>query len=165
MAYFTQEEFTVLYEKFVSTVYKICFMYFKNSSETEDAVQNTFLKLFKQDKEQFKSDEHIKAWLIVTCKNECKNALTHWFRSKRNDLPEGDEALGSYTQNILSTEVSDALSRLPDKYKIPVYLYYYEGYKTDEIAAILKINHSTLRTNLAKAREILKDVLEEGSNE
>lgn len=165
MAYFTQDEFTGIYGKYVNTVYKICFMYFKNPSETEDAVQNTFLKLFRQEKDIFKSEEHIKAWLIVTCKNECKNALTHWWKSKRNDLPEGEEALGSCTLSGADIEVSEALSKLPDKYKIPVYLYYYEGYKTEEIASILKINHSTLRTNLAKARNMLKSMLEEDKYE
>ena len=75
-------QITRIYEKYLNTVYKVCFMFLKNEAETEDAVQNVFIKLMNQTK-KFESDEHIKAWLIVTAKNECKNVLSHWWKTKR----------------------------------------------------------------------------------
>ena len=52
-----------------------------------------------------------------------------------------------------------AVLSLPDKYKLPVYLYYYEGYSSVEIAGLLKKPQSTVRTYLGKARQLLKDAL------
>lgn len=73
------EDFIVVYNKYVDTVYRVCYMYYKNKSDTEDAVQTTFIKLLETDK-TFNDLEHIKAWLIVTASNICKNSLKHWYR-------------------------------------------------------------------------------------
>ena len=154
----TDEEITRIYEKYVDTVYKVCFMLLKNVPETEDATQNVFIKFMKEQKE-FQSDEHIKAWLIVTARNACINMLKHWFRSKRTD----SEALAemSYTDDYEKGELLKKVFELDEKYKLPIYLYYYEGYSTAEISEMLDIKHSTIRTYMAKGREKLKLILEE----
>ncbi len=153
----TGEEVTRVYEKFVNTVYKVCFMMLKNISETEDATQNVFIK-FIRDKKEFTSDEHIKAWLIVTARNECTNMLKHWFRSKREDM-DSIEDLGYVEKD--KKELLRLVMSLDEKFRLPIYLYYYEGYSTAEISEILKIKHSTIRTYMMKGREKLKMILEE----
>ncbi len=153
----TNDDIISVYNKFSDTVYRVCFMMLKNIEETEDATQNTFIKYLNCNKE-FESDEHIKAWLIVTARNECKNNLTHWFKSKRTDMEDVPEA--SYEDKGKSEVLEQVLS-LDKKYSVPLYLHYYEGYKTSEIAQMLNINHSTLRANMAKARNKLKILLEE----
>lgn len=154
----TDEEITRVYEKFVDTVYKVCFMMLKNASETEDATQNVFIK-FMRDNKVFETDEHIKAWLIVTAQNECKNMLKHWFRSKRDELDNVPEA--SYVDDDSKKELMQKVFSLDEKYRLPIYLYYYEGYSTSEISEMLNIKHSTIRTYMAKGREKLKIMLEE----
>lgn len=159
----TDEEITRVYEKFVDTVYKVCFMMLKNVSETEDATQNVFIK-FMRDNKAFETDEHIKAWLIVTAKNECKNMLKHWFRSKRDELDGIPEA--SYVDDDNNKkELMEKVFSLDEKYRLPIYLYYYEGYSTAEISEMLDIKHSTIRTYMAKGREKLKIILEEDEYE
>ena len=157
-AFRTDEEITRVYEKFVDTVYKVCFMMLKNASETEDATQNVFIK-FMRDSKEFETDEHIKAWLIVTAQNECKNMLKHWFRSKRDELSDVPEA--SYVDDDSKKELMEKVFSLDEKYRLPIYLYYYEGYSTSEISEMLDIKHSTIRTYMAKGREKLKIMLEE----
>ena len=154
----TDEEITRIYEKYVDTVYKVCFMLLKNVSETEDATQNVFIKFMKETKD-FQRDEHIKAWLIVTARNECLNMLKYWFRSKRSD-PEVLQEM-SYTEDLEKGELLKSVFELDEKYKIPIYLYYYEGYSTLEISEMLDIKHSTIRTYMVKGREKLKLILEE----
>jgi len=158
----TDEEITRIYKKYVDMVYKICFMMSKNIHETEDATQNVFIKLIKH-LDDFKSDEHIKAWLIVTAQNECKNMLKHWFRSKRSDLDSVPEA--TYEDKNESDDTLEKVMSLDDKYRLPIYMYYYEGYSTSEISQILNIKHSTLRTHLSVGRQKLKLMLEEDENE
>lgn len=157
----SSESITEVYTKYVDTVYRVCFMMLKSEAETEDATQNVFIKFMKYEK-KFDSDEHIKAWLIVTAKNECRNMLKYWFNSKRSSIDEvKEEAYEDKTDN----EVRELVMSLDKKYRVPLYLYYYEGYSTLEISEMLGIKHSTIRTRMAKGREKLKILLEEGEYE
>jgi len=155
-----EQEFLAVYEKYSDSVYRVCFMLLKNTADAQDAVQNVFIKLIKRD-ENFENENHLKAWLIKVAKNECKNMLRHWFFSKRTDSAELDRV--TYWENEES--VVGEILKLPDKYKLPMYLYYYEGYSTLEVAEILGIKHSTLRTHLKKGREKLKNILEVNKDE
>ena len=73
----TNEELTRIYID-TKTVYRVCFMYMKTRLDTEDMVQNTFLRLMR-DKTIFQSEEHEKAWLIRTATNLCKDHFKHWW--------------------------------------------------------------------------------------
>jgi RNA polymerase sigma-70 factor (ECF subfamily) len=140
----------------------------KNAADTEDAVADTFVKLLRS-RMTFESEEHEKAWLIRTAANVCKDSLKHWW-NKRESLTEyidsSDTIRFGRTQSELSPELStetdgvtDAVLALPHKYKSAVYLYYYEGYTTPEIAKMLKKPPSTIRNYLSEARQILKGKL------
>ena len=156
--YRTDKDITQVYEKYVDMVYRICYMMVKNETETEDATQNVFIKLMNYDKE-FKSDEHLKAWLIVTAKNECKNMLKHWWRQKTVSM---DSVAETAYFDEPGDNVIEQVKKLPDKYKLPIYLHYYEGYSTEEISVMLNINHSTLRGQLATGRKKLKLMIKDG---
>lgn len=161
----TQDETLKLYETYCDMVYRICFLYLKNQQDAKDAVQETFLRLIKHPK-KFENEAHAKSWLIVTASNYCKDVLkSFWHRkqvdgesflltefSSNNDVPSNQELLD---------EVLYAVMRLPDQYKTIIYLYYYEGYQLGEIANILHVNPSTLRSRFAKAKLILRDTLRE----
>ena len=144
-----------IYERHVNTVYRVCFSYMKNTIDTEDTVQNTFMQLLKSDI-KFESTEHEKAWLIVTASNICKNHLRHWWQ-KRNNLDDYDNLRTEQSFEI--DETLEAVMALPDKYKSTIYLYYYEGYDSTEIAAMLKKPQSTIRNYLHKGRNLLREKL------
>lgn len=145
--------FTQVYEKYVEDIYRLCFSFMKSQADTEDAVQETFLKLY-HSKTEFETMEHIKAWLIVTASNHCKNVLKHWWR-KRKNLQDYTEIVGE--EEHLTDEMLELVMKLPDKYKTTVYLYYYEGYDSRQIAQMLHKPDSTIRTYLQNARKILKE--------
>ncbi len=154
----TEWEITQIYERNIQIVYRICFTYLKNDADTEDAVQNTFIKLMNYAGE-FQSVEHERAWLIVAAKNVCKDFLKHWWR-KREDIEEFTNTLFQpESQGIGRNEVLESVLKLPEKYRIIVYLYYYEGYKTVELAKMFHKPHSTIRNQLSKARTILEKEL------
>lgn len=149
-------DFEAIYRRNVDTVYRLCFSYLKNRTDTEDAVQSTFLKLFDSEK-VFSSFEHEKAWLIVVASNICKSLLSHWWQKRVNieecepiAMPEKQDTQALYS----------AILALPSRCKSVVYLYYYEGYSTEEIAAMLKKPVSTVRNQLSDARKILEKRLE-----
>ncbi|HHW01075.1 MAG TPA: RNA polymerase sigma factor [Clostridiaceae bacterium] len=152
----TNEELLQIYNRHVNTVYRICFMYMKNRPDTEDMVQNTFIRLMK-DKTVFQSEEHEKAWLIRTATNLCKDYFKHWW-SRTVGINHMEEAVVEEPFKVDS--VLEKVMELPAKYKTAVYLYYYEGYSTVEIAKILKKSESTIRGYLHTARKLLKMEME-----
>lgn len=141
-----------IYNRYFDTIYRICFLYMKNEADTLDAVQETFLRLMQSGFMEY-SEEKTKAWLIVTASNYCKKQLGHWWRRKREVFEE--TVLENATEQTLHPVV-EAVQDLPKKYRILIYLYYYEGYKTGEIGSMLGISASTVQTRLAKARKLLK---------
>lgn len=151
----TDEELSRIYYRHVKTVYRVCFMHMKNRYDTEDMVQNTFLRLMK-DKTEFLSEDHEKAWLIRTATNLCRDHYRHWW----NKTVAIDEAEAAEEQPFVIDEVLEKVLALPSKYKTAIYLYYYEGYSTLEIAGILKKKPSTVRSYLHSGRKILKMEME-----
>lgn len=150
-----EQEFTKVYERYVDDIFRLCFSFMKNQMDAEDVVQETFLKYFYSHKE-FESPDHLKAWLIVTASNHCKDLLKQWWR-KRKNLDDYEEAAGG--EMVVADEMMELVMSLPEKYKTVVYLYYYEGYDSREIASLLHKPDSTIRTYLQKARKILKQEL------
>ena len=133
----------------------------KNPADTEDAVQDTFFQLIKSGP-AFDNEEHEKAWLIRTATNRCKDVLRHWWR--RRESIEDFHDLQS-PEEIETDDVFQAVMALPDKYKAVVYLHYYEGYTSVEIAGILKKPQSTVRNYLHDARALLRERLGDEFNE
>lgn len=152
----TDEELSQIYHRHIKTVYRVCFMYMKNTHDTEDMVQNTFLRLMK-DETRFESAEHEKAWLIRTATNLCKDHFRHWW-TKRVGMDAVTEAAADDAIEI--DETLNRVLRLPSRYKTVVYMYYYEGYSTAEIARILGSNASTVRSRLYAGRKRLKMEME-----
>ena len=138
-----------------AAVYRLALCRMQNIADAEDVYQEVFLRLWKQDAEDWEG-ERLKAWLIRTALNRC--ADLHRFRLRRpvlalEDLPElvqpDDEA----------AELWEAVGRLPEKARTAVHLYYAEGYSAEEIGQLMHIPAATVRTRLHRARRQLKELL------
>ena len=145
-----------IYGRHFDMVYRIGFTYLKNTSDTEDAAADVFVKLMKKGVE-FQNAEHEKAWLIRTTINTCKDSLKHWWRS-RVDI---DDCVNLQSEDPYHIdETLKTVMELPVHYKDVIYLFYYEGYTSEEVAGILGKPHSTIRSHLREARELLKGIIE-----
>lgn len=142
-----------IFERRHRTVYRVCMLYMKNPADAEDMTQDTFLRLIGKNP-SFASAEHEKAWLVRTAINLCKNDLRS-YRRKTVRLPETLASYEAETGETLALVLS-----LPKKYRIPLYLYYYEGYSAVEIAKTLRTRESTVRSWLMRGRNLLKMELE-----
>lgn len=151
----TNREFIAIYNRHVDTVYRISYSFMKNAPDAEDIVQETFLRLLSEGK-RFESEKHEKAWLIVTASNLCKDALKKWWRKHENI--EDHQSLG-YEQTYGDPAVMQAILSLKADYKTAVYMYYYEGYTTAEIAEHLNCPEATVRSRLSRARAQLRTLL------
>lgn len=157
---FTEEQFSYLAKKYMDTVFRLAFNYTKSQTEADDVTQEVLIKLYRTDKE-FESEEHIKHWIIRVTINECKKAfLSPWKRIE----PIEDYAS---TLSFISPEHSElfyAVMDLPKKYRVPIFLHYYEDYSCEEISSFLRIANATVRTRLRRGREMLKTKLRRGEN-
>lgn len=153
----TNEQFTCYAERYIDTVFRIAFNYLKSAADAEDVTQNVFLKLLKE-KKPFLNDEHVKSWLIRVAVNECKNLVrSRWWRAQSYE----DYAATLSFDNPVQSDLFFAVMALPPKYRLPIYLHYYEEYTTREIGEILKIPKNTVCTNLKRGRELLRKTLQE----
>ncbi len=145
-----------LYEKYSDTVFRTAYSVVKNVAEAEDITSEVFIKLFTYDK-VFESEEHEKAWLIRITVNKCKD-LFRSFRIKNRVTMESWQA---YCETDEESAVMEAVMSLPEKYRVAVHLFYFEGYSTDEIGQMLGVKGHTVRTRLSRARSQLIKLLGE----
>lgn len=149
------EQLTLYIRKYGDTVYRVAYNFVKAHADSEDIVQETYLKLYRSDK-VFDSEEHVKAWLIRVAANLAKNHIKSPAVSRRTELDEGISA-----PETEEGELRAAMKELPEKYGIVIYLHYFEGYGTREIASILKLTESNVKARLKRGREKLKAFLTE----
>ena len=140
------------------TVRRLCMLHLKNHADTEDIFQTVFLKYALCDA-AFQSPEHETAWFIRVTLNACRDLLKSLFRRKTVSLEE----LADFPQPVEPShrEVVEAVLALPEKYRIPIYLHYYEGYTAPEIGKLLHKNVNTVYTLLSRGKSMLKEVLED----
>lgn len=143
-------------EKYSDMVLRIAYQNLKNQADSEDVVQNVFIKLIKEPK--FKDESHMKAWLIRVTINQCKdfNKMA-WYR-KTESL--SDELMIPFTKE--EQGVLEEVFKLSKNYRNVIYLYYFEGYSIKEIANILNKSENTISSQLSRARKVLKNILLEG---
>ncbi len=140
-------------EKYYDSLTRLAFSYMKNMPDAQDVVQEVFLTYLKKRK-SFNDGEHEKAWLIRVTINKCHDAYRH---QKMNSELNCEISVNENNSN----EVLNTVLSLDEKYRIPIHLFYYEGYTIKEISRILKVNKSTIGNRLARARKILKSEMEE----
>lgn len=136
-------------------VYRICFVYLRNSPDIDDVFQEVFLKLL-QKTPAFESKDHEKAWLIRVTINQCKDVLKSFWR-KNIDLVENIEFA---SKNTAENDLLLVVLSLPKKYKDVVYLHYYEEYTVPQMANLLQRNENTIYSQLHRAKELMKLKLE-----
>ena len=147
------ERFVRLY---ADIILRISFLYLKQKQDAEDICQDVFLKLMLLDKD-FESDDHEKAWIIRTTVNTCKDRIRK--SSFRKTVPL-DEIKESCISEIPESNLLEKCMKLPEKYRISLFLHYYEGFKVNEIASMLGKRPNTVSAYLSRGKKKLKSLLD-----
>lgn len=156
-----EQTFRQAVEDHRDVVFRIALTYLRDRADADDVAQDVFLKLLKSDA-QFESWEHLRRWLIRVTINECKSLFRKPWR-RVEDIENLADSL-SAAQDETKAVLLDVM-RLPERFRIPIVLYYYLGFSTSEIAELLHVPAATVRTRLARGRSKLKFILEEGDRE
>ena len=142
-----------LFRDYRDDVYRLAVCYTRSREDAEDVCQTVFLKLLEQ--KTFQPGKE-KQWLLRVTANECRNLL----RSHRwkTTVPM-DESISVEPPKV--NETLQAVLSLEPKYRVVVYLHYYEMLSAEEIGKLLHITRSAVTTRLCRARALLKTKLEE----
>lgn len=149
----SEEAYSEIVKKYADMVYRVALSYSKSVQDAEDVSQSVFLKLLTK-KVNFADGEHVRRWLIRVTVNECKNIWNSFWRKNVDTVDILPETMPQTKER--DRELYEEVMALPKNYRLVIYLYYYEEYSTKEIAAILHMKDATVRTRLARARNLLK---------
>lgn len=152
-----------LVRDYADLVLRVCYTYLRSTADAEDVCQDTLVKLICRD-EPFRDPGHERAWVLRVAINACKNLLrdrgTHQVL-ELDAVPEpaatqtpGEDALRRRDDRVLA-----AVMALPLPQREAVYLHYYEGYPTREVARIVGATDDAVRQRLSRARASLRDDL------
>lgn len=140
-------------EKYFDTVYRLALSRMKDKPLAEEVLQEVFLRYLKTER-TFDSEEHVKAWLIRVTINCSKSVFSSSWYKKTAPLTEeiaesAPEVSGVY----------EAVAALPKKYRTVIHLFYYEDMSVRDIADCLSEKETTVKSQLSRGREKLKQML------
>ncbi len=150
-----------LVEKYIDTVYRIALNWLKSSNDADDITQNVMAKLITH-KNEFIDENHIKSWLIRVTINECKSYSHSFWLRNITSIQKCENSLVFRTPE--QSDLYDAVTDLPGKYRIVIYLYYYEDYSVAEISGLIGVSETAIQNRLMRARAKLKKQLKGGWN-
>lgn len=139
-----------------NSILRLAYSYLHNSSDAEDILQETLIR-FLETAPALENEAHERAWLLRVAANLSKNRIAY---NRVRACDELQEQLVLEEREDLSF-VWEAVRDLPERYREVVHLFYQEGYPTAEIARILGRKEATVRSDLHRGREKLKDILKE----
>ena len=152
-----ETEFIPMARQYMDTVFRVAYSHLRSRADAEDVTQEVLLALYRRQ-QPFENEEHIKHWLIRLTVNRCKSVFrAPWHRME--DISDYEDSL--VFEEPRHREVFEAVMSLEQKYRLPVFLYYYEGYHHWEIAQMLGVPEKTVTTRLYRARGKLKTILTE----
>jgi RNA polymerase sigma-70 factor (ECF subfamily) len=142
-------------EYYATMVYRLAFARTGTKYDADEVFQEVFMRYIRKQP-VFKNEEHCKAWLIRVTIN-CSKKL--WNSSWKRKIVPLDENMSFETKNDI--DLYNELQQLPPKYREVIHLFYYENLSLKEISQALNRKNSTVRTQLTRARELLKNILKE----
>ena len=156
----TSDKYEELYKEYYSIVSKVAYSYTRNIEDSQDIAQEVFIKLYRAHR-VFNDDDHLTKWLIRVTINKSIDLL----RQKKREIIVDTEYVNNLQDKEEHDEKSlvmyDAVGSLKDIYKTVIILHYYDDYSIKDIASILKISENNVKVRLNRAREKLKQIINE----
>lgn len=153
----------LLYQKYADQMYTVCLSYCKDKDEACDILQEGFIKVFRKI-DQFQSNSSLKSWIRRIIVN---TALDHYRKQKRHEekidsykqISISNKTVNNVLEQISVKELIRLVNELPTKAALVLKLYAVEGYAHKEIAEKLNITEGTSKSQLHRARTLLKQLL------
>lgn len=149
-------------------ILQLAYSYVNNKAIAEDLTQDIFVKCYK-NLHTYSGKAKLRTWLWRIAINHCKDFHRSWYQKNvviaGEELPINGTKKELVEQTVIQREEDDelisAIMKLPIKYREVIYLFYYEELPIKEIAAVTETGVNTVKTRLRRAKELLKERLEE----
>ena len=154
----SQEELRLrrILDLYGDSLFRLAYSYVRNEADAQEIVQDVLIQLLRYDPD-FEDSDKEKGWLMKTAANLSRNKIRF---NKSRETDELDENLRKEEKEDLSY-IWQAVNQLDTNQKEVIHLFYQEGYSTKEISEILNRNENTIRSDLKRARDKLKEILKE----
>lgn len=150
-----EKEFAARIWAMRQTLFRICFSQLPSAQDREDAVQEALARAWRK-RSQLREEGYLQTWLVRILLNVCHDMQRRGQRmvpTAEIELPVQDTSPDG--------ALREALLALPEKYRLPILLYYLEGYSLRQVAQMLRIPENTVKTRLSRGRQQLKERLHE----
>lgn len=149
----TSDDFARHIIDMTQTLYRVACSQLSAPADREDAVQETLRKAWEK-RGRLRDERYLRTWVIRILINECHNIQR---RAKRVTPMEALPPAASGARSPLKA----ALLSLDERFRMPILLYYIEGYPVEDVAAMLHVPKGTVKSRMARGREKLRDILME----
>lgn len=150
-------EMDSIIDHYQDMVYGLALARTGSRADADDVFQEVFLA-YCQCGKTFRDEEHRKAWLLRTTVNQCRRVTSSSWRRKTVPLSEREDVPVQF-QEPEENQVWEALQSLSEDYRLPLYLFYFQGLSTREIARALAVRPGTVRMRLTRGRDQLRETL------
>lgn len=148
-----------LVDMYSAMIYRLAYSRLCSVHDAEDITQEVLLKYIRSGK-SFRDEEHRKAWLLKVTVNTIKSFVSSAYNRHRAEL---DEAAELTYEDKEPTGVTEAVARLPEKYRVVIHLFYFEELSVTQISEITGKSKGTVKSRLSRGREQLREILKEGN--
>ncbi len=165
-----KEVFAELVTRYKKLIYNVIYNIINNKEEVYDIAQEVFIRIYKA-LDKYDPSYKFSTWSVKIATNYCLDVV----RKKKIDTMPIDDAIGvssdmdtpesSYIKQELSERINDELSKLPDKYRVPLILYHKNGLSYEEMTEVLNEPMSIIKNRLFRARQMLKQKLSDQRKE
>ncbi len=147
-----------LVKSYSKHVFAICLGMLGNSHDAEDVAQQAFIAGFT-DISRLRNSNQFGPWIGQIAKNKCIDFIRkqQWQRREQNSFAE--QPATNIREPKEYPELQAALKKLPEEYRLPLMLYYFNGQSTEKIADVLAISIDAVRTRISRARKLLRELL------
>ena len=150
-------EMDSIIDHYQDMVYGLALTRTGSRADADDVFQEVFLA-YCQCGKTFRDEEHRKAWLLRTTVNQCRRVTSSSWRRKTVPLSEREDVPVQFREPE-ENQVWEALQSLAEDYRLPLYLFYFQGLSTQEIAKALAVRPGTVRMRLTRGRDQLRETL------
>ena len=155
-----------LYKRYSGVLYAICLRYSPNKVEAEDNLQDAFITIFNKAT-QFKDKGSFEGWIKRITVN---TVLQKYRKQKMFSLTDEAQIEDTADQQVVDNGLPldyllSIIQELPHRYRLVFTMYVMDGYSHKEIGALLEISDGTSKSNLARARKILKTKIDHYNKE
>jgi RNA polymerase sigma-70 factor (ECF subfamily) len=157
-----REAIGALFQRHADALYRVAWRYTGNAADAEDVVQSAFIQVLRKP-EQYRGESSVRAWIMgivvnvtrMKCRGESRRRDREERVSAAAPAGSGDASPAVDPGTLDSRELQSALLRavetLPERYRLPVWLHYLEGFVFKDVATVLNMPEKTVRSQIRRA--------------